>query len=980
MPYYLTKSDFTTAQMCATKLYYRKLGYPTSSVQPGQYGSFSEAGQLIQWIAQQYFPLGRTVSSSGLSERDAERTLAELHNEQVTLFEATLISDGKLARLDILHRQDNSIALYEVKSAAFDSEENTRRLEAHQPNIFRAIRAPHRVLEGWRRYLEDITFQTLIARELFPEAHIQSYLILPDKAKRVGDAAICSQFMFTRSPQLTIGYRGDLDILRQDLPLAIVDVTAEVNELLEDVRIAADTYLAHLRPDLQKIIMPLTVACRDCEYRGVLEGEPDGFRECWGTLGDVRPHLFDMHRVSSIGGRNAPRASALLREGKASLLDLSEDEITGDINRPGSSAWRQRIQLTHTRSGVEYRGAELDQLADRYPYPLHFIDFETTAPAIPYHAGMRPYEMIAFQWSCHTIREPGAPPEHAIWVNERDAHPNVAFATTLLDHIGDGTVLMWHLHERAILNSIAEQLVAADEQPALAAAIRQLLGDDPRNGRLVDMHELALKHYFHPRMGGSTSLKVVLDAIWQHAATVRTCHPEYISYIDGRLLSPYQALSQYLIEGVPVVVADGTGATQAYHAMLYGPESVDPTYKRILHELLVQYGRLDTLAMVMIWRYWTREVETIAEGLSPVSIDDTTPGAHYDPRLAITNTVEQYRVPVFDATRQTRHTVILPEQLDELGARTFLQALSDYANEPHVAIDFSPLEFVYPFSTLLIAAGLNEFITHRRAHGLAIPSAIYGSSKGVKYLMHLGFFQFVGINRGRQTNIDPGSSRYLPITIITRPELEQAGNGNGWQEHMQPYAQRLAEVLFPDEGEVEQADMLKYCLREIIRNVFEHARIDRCVAVAQRWSNGFSEVAIIDRGVGILESLRESHPVTTVEQAIEQALRPGISRLGAQAQSGEWGNSGFGLYVLSELGRRQGDFAIATNERLCHITQTGTAWLDIPFSGTAVKLKIYTGDAEYFPNLLQQIVQAGEAIAAHDARTIKSASETSKLL
>jgi hypothetical protein len=160
-------------------------------------------------------------------------------------------------------------------------------------------------------------------------------------------------------------------------------------------------------------------ACRDCEYRGVLEGEPNGFRECWGTLGEVRPHLFDMHRVSSVGGRNAPRANALLREGKASLLDLSEDEITGDIDRIGAPAWRQRIQLAHTRSGLEYRGLELDQLADRYPYPLHFIDFESTGPAIPYHAGMRPYETIAFQWSCHTIREPGAQPEHAIWVHER---------------------------------------------------------------------------------------------------------------------------------------------------------------------------------------------------------------------------------------------------------------------------------------------------------------------------------------------------------------------------------------------------------------------------------------------------------------------------------------------------------------------------------------------------------------------------------
>jgi len=34
---------------------------------------------------------------------------------------------------------------------------------------------------------------------------------------------------------------------------------------------------------------------------------------------------------------------------------------------------------------------------DKYPY--HFIDFETSTVAIPFHKGMRPYEPVAFQFS-----------------------------------------------------------------------------------------------------------------------------------------------------------------------------------------------------------------------------------------------------------------------------------------------------------------------------------------------------------------------------------------------------------------------------------------------------------------------------------------------------------------------------------------------------------------------------------------------------
>ena len=42
-----------------------------------------------------------------------------------------------------------------------------------------------------------------------------------------------------------------------------------------------------------------------------------------------------------------------------------------------------------------------------WKYPLHFIDFETSAVAIPFHKGMRPYEGIAFQYSHHIVYEDG---------------------------------------------------------------------------------------------------------------------------------------------------------------------------------------------------------------------------------------------------------------------------------------------------------------------------------------------------------------------------------------------------------------------------------------------------------------------------------------------------------------------------------------------------------------------------------------------
>ena len=44
--------------------------------------------------------------------------------------------------------------------------------------------------------------------------------------------------------------------------------------------------------------------------------------------------------------------------------------------------------------------------------------------------------------------------------------------------------------------------------------------------------------------------------------------------------------------------------------------------------------------------------------------------------------------------------------------------------------------------------------------------------------------------------------------------------------------------------------MVSYCLREVIRNVFEHAQTDTCTVMAQRYSDGAAEIAIIDNGMG----------------------------------------------------------------------------------------------------------------------------------
>jgi hypothetical protein len=68
---------------------------------------------------------------------------------------------------------------------------------------------------------------------------------------------------------------------------------------------------------------------------------------------------------------------------------------------------------------------------------------------------------------------------------------------------------------------------------------------------------------------------------------------------SGQILSPYEALPLLVIRGEDIAITEGTGATCAYQAMLYGPEHKDERVREQWRRLLLQYCKLDTLSMVM---------------------------------------------------------------------------------------------------------------------------------------------------------------------------------------------------------------------------------------------------------------------------------------------------------------------------------------------------------------------------------------------
>lgn len=527
--------------------------------------------------------------------------MARGEREPVTLFEATLFDGFRQARVDILRRTPQGFDLYEVKSSSIDFVKQAKNQEK-TGSLFRSTKKPHGILSDWREYLEDVTFQAALLRDLYPDVPIRAHLMLVDKAQPVPHDGMPQWFRIVRGDDghlATAEFIGDAALARETRLVVAVDCSQEVELLEPEVRDAAQMFVASLTPELTRIEPQLNRKCRDCEFR-VPEGvSPSGFAECWGERGQKTPHVLQLYRGGEL-------TDAMIARGVDLVTEIPHENVAA---LTGVFGERQKVQIVQTLAESEWTSETLAHELAQARYPLHFIDFEAARIAIPHHKGMTPYGLLAFQWSCHTQRAPGAPLEHAEFLNTDAIWPNELFARSLREWVGDdGTLLVWSPFEKSVLSRVAEELAtlgSADEDLKnwlQAAALT--IGNGA--GRQLDLLKVCRKHYYHPGMQGSNSIKWVLDALWKHSPELRTRFAALAGREGDPALGPYATLPAEIIDGEEREVSEGTGAIRAYFEMTYGLERDDPQHKAKWSQLLREYCKLDTLAMVLIWEHWQR--------------------------------------------------------------------------------------------------------------------------------------------------------------------------------------------------------------------------------------------------------------------------------------------------------------------------------------------------------------------------------------
>ena len=626
---HLSKSDFKVARTCATKLWYKKHGFPTNNDENEYMKMLADGGFMFGKLAVLLFPEGIEITGS-IPEAIATTETMLAENTNIILFEPAISINNQLVRVDVLVKQDNLIKVIEVKSKSFDAVKMQQ-----EPNYW------FNPKYDFTPYIEDIAYQTKVVIEKFSNAKVESYLMMPDTSSISQFDDLINQFqiidipptpnsryrnvdvVFTGSEQLLQAVR---DAYNQDqLFVKLIPMDQQVSRVMQEVTNASNIFVNSVVSD-SKIDCPLSCNCKSCEYTVTDENHPNsGFDTCWGEFSKVEPHILSLGQLGNINRKtlgNEARGvgelgciDQLIQERKVSLSDVPIEMVKSKSGAPYYND-RPFFQLTKNEEIIL---PGLKNEMKLIEYPIHFIDFETNNMCIPLHENMRPYENVIFQWSCHTIKHPNAEPIHSEWLNTVDRFPNIAFAQSLKNQLGlEGTFLTWSAYENTQLKAVHNYLEELNNPAYLELKNwlnRVVSFNKDDTTKLFDMHELAKKYYFHPIMGGRTSIKVTLPAVLNASNSPvikRWLEAEGLYDIDenGIIINPYKLLPEPEIEvgGQKIIVKEGGGAMSAYKDMLYGINKNNPRVKELYEATLKKYCKLDTLSMACIWQHWCENI------------------------------------------------------------------------------------------------------------------------------------------------------------------------------------------------------------------------------------------------------------------------------------------------------------------------------------------------------------------------------------
>ena len=192
-------------------------------------------------------------------------------------------------------------------------------------------------------------------------------------------------------------------------------------------------------------------------------------------------------------------------------------------------------------------------------YPVYHLDFETFQEAVPSFDSQYPYMQVPFQYSLH-IDYGDENVEHREFLADAQGDPRLALVESLTRDIPRGAFIL--AYNASFEKGVMKKLALTFPQYA------EILEHFCENTADL-MTPFAQKSYYHPAMRGSYSIKAVLPALVPEMEQ---------AYKDLKL------------------VHNGGGAMEGFPAL----KSMDESEREAYRKALLEYCKLDTLAMVKV--------------------------------------------------------------------------------------------------------------------------------------------------------------------------------------------------------------------------------------------------------------------------------------------------------------------------------------------------------------------------------------------
>jgi len=308
--------------------------------------------------------------------------------------------------------------------------------------------------------------------------------------------------------------------------------------------------------------------------------------------------------------------------------------------------------------------------------------------------------------------------------------------------------------------------------------------------------------------------------------------------------------------------------------------------------------------------------------------------------------------------------ITLPDRLNDFTVKDVIASMEIDHSIHEITIDFSDLGVAYPIGTLAFAQYIKYNIINRNREFKYVSQNRFTAAIG--YLTSVGFFKYLGADppctgtsRINKTYISMSTIEYSHLRSRMRDEENTNGNKMPIQEVIQEYSDNYSYWIF---NKVEP--VVAYCFREIIRNVFEHTNALYCSVFGQIYDKRDEiEICIADAGAGIRNTLaRKYQECTDDEWALQNSILPGVTS-GSVTNAGKYDNSGFGLYVLSEIAKKFGYMSLCSGEKLLRVDHRGVRMYDHNYLGTFVGLNLKYSKLLSDAGIIDNIIAEGECIS-----------------